>query len=86
MSNGEWVVCPECGKLVFWESSLFQWKVEHEYILLCSHECGIKFFPKHPELNHGVQEFMKLLKDGIIIGSKFVWDEGEFEVEDDEHD
>ena len=72
-ADGVWVECPECGKLFFWELPLFQWKVAHDFVLLCSAKCGLKFFPKHPELHHGVQRFMKLFVDGEVLEPMFGW-------------
>jgi hypothetical protein len=66
-AEGEWVVCPECGKLFFWELPIYQWKVSHDYVLLCSKKCGLKYFPKHPEMSHGVQKFFKLLAEEKIL-------------------
>lgn len=66
-AEGEWVVCPECKKLFFWELPIYQWKVSHGYVLLCSAKCGKKYFYKHPEQSLGVQKSFQLIKDAHVL-------------------
>jgi hypothetical protein len=66
-AEGEWVVCPQCGKLFFWELPIYQWKKTKGYVLLCSAKCGKKYFYKYPEQSKGVQKFFVLLKDETVL-------------------
>ena len=75
--EGEWVKCPECGKLFFWDLPVYQWKVAHGYVLLCSAACGKKYFYKHPEKSLGVQKFFQLLKDEKVL-EPWTWKSGSY--------
>ena len=66
-AEGEWVKCPECGKLFFWDKPIYDWKVAHGYVLLCGAACGKKYFYKHPEENLGVQKFFALMAEDKVL-------------------